>query len=171
MGALAAPLILVALAACSLTASTSGSSTSGATRTGGSATSGEASLPSISVANTAAGDVLVDSQGKTLYVFASDGKDTSTCAGSCATNWPPAVASLPLTAPDASVMGTIGSFKRSDGAEQLTINGMPLYTFVSDLDPGMANGQGVSAFGAQWWVVAADGTPVTATPTASGVGY
>src|SRR5204862_6009553 len=43
----------------------------------------------ISVRSTQLGTVLVDAQGRTLYGFANDAKGTSTCAGACATNWPP----------------------------------------------------------------------------------
>jgi predicted lipoprotein with Yx(FWY)xxD motif len=41
------------------------------------------------VASTGLGDVLVDRQGRTLYLFARDAGTTSACTGACAVNWPP----------------------------------------------------------------------------------
>src|SRR5947208_7346636 len=44
---------------------------------------------SVGVASTGLGDVLVDRQGRTLYLFARDAGTTSACTGACAVNWPP----------------------------------------------------------------------------------
>src|SRR5581483_8539129 len=35
------------------------------------------------------GTILVDSKGKTLYMFAKDKSGKSSCSGACATYWPP----------------------------------------------------------------------------------
>jgi predicted lipoprotein with Yx(FWY)xxD motif len=37
------------------------------------------------------GEILVDGQGNTLYMFAKDTTDQSTCTGACAKQWPPAI--------------------------------------------------------------------------------
>src|SRR5919112_1282409 len=43
----------------------------------------------VRVAKTQLGRVLVDSQGRTLYLFTKDSANTSACSGMCATFWPP----------------------------------------------------------------------------------
>src|SRR3954466_4363193 len=43
----------------------------------------------VGVASTRLGDVLVDRQGRTLYLVARDSGTVSACTGACAVNWPP----------------------------------------------------------------------------------
>jgi predicted lipoprotein with Yx(FWY)xxD motif len=54
----------------------------------------------------------------------------------------------------------LGTTKRQDGTTQVTYNGHPLYYFIADSAPGMANGEGIDAFGARWEVINAAGTGV-----------
>jgi predicted lipoprotein with Yx(FWY)xxD motif len=117
----------------------------------------------LGTAATPLGTILVDSRGRTVYEFASDSANSSTCSGQCLTYWP--VVSAPVTVPGtiAGVTGTVGSFTRTDGGTQLTINGLPLYTYAADTAPGMTTGQGSNGSGAKWWVVAPDGSPITTT--------
>src|SRR6478752_2974490 len=44
---------------------------------------------SVGVANTGLGDVLVDREGRTLYLFGRDTGTMSACTRACAVNWPP----------------------------------------------------------------------------------
>src|SRR3954469_20512194 len=44
---------------------------------------------SVGVASTRLGDVLVNRQGHTLYLFERDSGTMSACTGACAVNWPP----------------------------------------------------------------------------------
>jgi len=104
------------------------------------------------------GNIVVDANGKTVYTLSADSPGVSTCSGACANAWPPvlvdpAMAGAMMT--DASMQG-VGTLQREDGSMQLTINGMPLYGFVRDTQPGDANGQGVNAFGGTWSVVPGD---------------
>jgi predicted lipoprotein with Yx(FWY)xxD motif len=46
----------------------------------------------VSVASTRLGRVLVDGRGHTLYLFAKDTREKSTCNGACAAFWPPLIA-------------------------------------------------------------------------------
>jgi predicted lipoprotein with Yx(FWY)xxD motif len=144
----------------------------------GSTTATSASLPQPAVvapatssggvlgtATTPLGTILVDAQGRTVYEFASDSKDTSTCSGQCLTYWPVVTAPTNVPGAIAGVTGTVGSFTRTDGGTQLTINGLPLYTYAADTAPGMTTGQGSNGSGAKWWVVAPDGSPITSTTT------
>src|SRR3954464_2514412 len=83
---------------------------------------------SVGVAHTALGDVLVDRQGRTLYLFARDSGTTSACTGACAANWPPLPArGTPLVGSGARP-ADVETTARPDGKRQLAYNGHPLYT-------------------------------------------
>lgn len=118
--------------------------------------------------------VLVDSQGMTLYWFAIDTSSKSNCSGSCATYWPPVAG--PLTA-GSGVTGTLGTITRSDGTKQATYLGHPLYTYVGDKSAGQATGNGKNLSGGLWWEMTVSGsTPApgagsTATATSGGGAY
>jgi predicted lipoprotein with Yx(FWY)xxD motif len=115
---------------------------------------------SVGVASTGLGDVLVDRQGRTLYLFARDSGTTSACTGACAVNWPPLrVHGTPLVGSGAE-LSDVGRTARPGGVSQLTYNGHPLYTFVNDKKPGDTNGEGVIAFGGSWFAVSPAGAKV-----------
>lgn len=111
---------------------------------------------------TGLGSILVDPDGFTLYVFDVDAEGESSCYDACATTWPPVSADTAIS-PDleASIFGTS---TRTDGSEQLTVNGMPLYRYAPDFAAGDTNGQG---FNGVWWVVDGDGNEVTATSSSA----
>lgn len=114
------------------------------------------------------GDILVDADGLTLYLFEQDtnGSGSSVCSGQCADAWPPLTVTDEPTAGD-GVTATLSTFERQSGKTQVAAGGWPLYHFASDSEPGDAEGQGV---GDVWWVIAPDGTavkPETPTPTAT----
>ena len=106
------------------------------------------------------GKFLADGQGRALYLFEADKGSTSTCAGACAAAWPPVTASAMPMAGGGVSQSLLGTTKRADGTEQLTYNGHPLYYFSADTGSGMAKGQGVKAFGADWYVVNAKGSKI-----------
>jgi Secreted repeat of unknown function len=61
----------------------------------------------------------------------------------------------------------IGIAKRSNGTEQVTYNGHPLYMFIQDTAAGQTTGQGLTAFGAHWYVLAAAGDAITTKRSSS----
>jgi predicted lipoprotein with Yx(FWY)xxD motif len=65
------------------------------------------------------------------------------------------------------VTGHVGTITRDDGTRQVTLNGLPLYTFAGDAAAGDTTGQGKQGF---WWAVATDGTKAAGPSPASG-GY
>jgi predicted lipoprotein with Yx(FWY)xxD motif len=95
------------------------------------------------------GTILTDAKGMTLYTYATDTSGTSTCYDKCATAWPPVTVDSDPVAPD-GLTGDLGLTQRTDGSEQLTYNGMPLYTYVDDKDSEDTYGQGI---GGVWFVV------------------
>ena len=63
----------------------------------------------------------------------------------------------------------IGTTKRADGRRQVTYNHHPLYTFVKDTKKGQTNGEGLNAFGANWYAVSPAGAKVLRQPVPSGI--
>jgi predicted lipoprotein with Yx(FWY)xxD motif len=117
------------------------------------------SLAAPTAVKVASAQILVTPTGYTLYVFATDPPNKSTCYNTCATFWPPLLVAKG-TQPAASVPGVPGSFGvtvRTDGSQQLTYDHAPLYTFLLDKKPGDMKGQGRFRFGGNWWIVAAGG--------------
>jgi predicted lipoprotein with Yx(FWY)xxD motif len=103
------------------------------------------------------GMVLVDSNGMTLYDFHKDKGTTSSCYGPCAEGWPPMLTEGEPTVGNGASSSKLGTTERKDGTTQVTYAGHPLYTFVADKKPGEANGNDVSAFGAQWYALKGSG--------------
>jgi predicted lipoprotein with Yx(FWY)xxD motif len=97
----------------------------------------------------AVGRYLADGQGITLYSYAKDEKNVSHCLEGCAVNWPPFHAD-----PAAETVGCnpsdFSTIIRSDGREQTTYKGTPLYYFKNDQYPGDTFGQGL---GDVWFLV------------------
>ncbi len=111
--------------------------------------------PTIKVASTDLGSILVDGKGRALYAYSPDGEniDASQCTGGCASAWPP------LTAKKATVgKGLDASFVTVNGSKQVAYNNHLLYRFSGDSAKGDTNGQGS---GGVWYVVGADGSPFT----------
>ena len=122
--------------------------------------------PALRVANTELGDVLIDPANRTVYLFKKDKRAKSTCFGACAHDWPPVRATGKPTAGSGAKAALVGTTARSDGKPQVTYNGHPLYLFAGDNAPGATNGQGMTAFGGQWFVVSPAGNQVSGKSTA-----
>jgi predicted lipoprotein with Yx(FWY)xxD motif len=119
----------------------------------------------VDTANTGAlGTILVDSNGRTLYLFEKDSGTTSACSGTCADYWPPLRTAKPTSADglDASLIGTT---MRSDGSPQVTYNGHPLYLYSGDQAAGDTNGQGLTDFGGSWDALTPAGDQVSDQPS------
>src|ERR1700721_2070177 len=97
--------------------------------------------PSVGTASTGLGTILVDSQGRTLYLFTHDSGSTSTCTGACAAAWPPLVTNGAPTATTGAMASLLGTTKRADGTTQVTYNGHPLYRFGKEAGPGQPTGR------------------------------
>jgi predicted lipoprotein with Yx(FWY)xxD motif len=100
------------------------------------------------------GKFLADGDGRTLYMFTKDTKDTSNCYGKCEAAWPPLLQDGKPTVGDGVDATLLGTTVRKDGSMQVTYNGMPLYYYTPDQKPGDTTGQGV---GKVWYVVGGDG--------------
>ena len=115
----------------------------------------------IQVGSSRLGQILVDSNGRTVYLFLADSGATSNCnSAACVQYWPPVVtAGAPVAGPGADAM-LLGTTQRQDGRTQVTYAGHPLYYFITDKKPGDVTGQGINGFGGPWYVVSPSGTKI-----------
>lgn len=155
------PLVALTVAACggggAATAATTPKTSSGASAT-------------VGVASSSLGSILVNSNGHTLYLFKADSGTSSACTGACATAWPPLVAKGTPTGGSGLTASKLGTITRSDGTQQVTYNGHPLYLFIKDKTPGQTTGQGVTAFGAAWFALTPSGDQASAPASSSSGG-
>ena len=123
------------------------------------ASSATGSPATVKTGSSSLGRIVVDGRSHTLYLFAKDKHGKSACSGTCAQNWPPLLTKgAPKAGPGAKA-SLLGTTRRADGTTQVTYNKHPIYTFVGDAGKrGSTQGQGLTAFGARWYVVAAKGT-------------
>jgi predicted lipoprotein with Yx(FWY)xxD motif len=145
---------------------------------GGAATAASSSPPktasgqaaTVGISNTGIGQVLVNTQGRTLYLFKADQGTKSACTGACAAAWPPLLAKGKPTLGKGINASLVGTATRPEGTTQVTFNGHPLYLFAHDQKAGETNGQGVSAFGAAWFALNSAGNQISAQPSSSSSG-
>jgi predicted lipoprotein with Yx(FWY)xxD motif len=121
----------------------------------------------VSLRSTKLGMILVNSRGRTLYLFAKDRSGKSACTSRCAQYWPPLLSQGKPTAGRGVKAALVGQTKRADGSMQVTYNKHPLYTFALDKQAGQVNGEASSNFGAKWYAVSASGGAVVKAPTAT----
>lgn len=102
------------------------------------------------------GEILVDAEGMTLYVFLRDVPGKSNCNDACAQTWPPLTVNGEPTAGEGVNAGMLGTFEREGGVTQVTYD-RPLYNYSGDTKPGDTKGQGI---GDNWYVVDPEAEPV-----------
>jgi predicted lipoprotein with Yx(FWY)xxD motif len=139
-----------------------GSSSSSTTTTSTSSAKSGSSAPGVKVSAksvSSLGPVLVNEEGKTLYVFAPDKESKVTCQGECAAIWPPLKleSGQKATASGAVQSKLLGKDSDPEGGEVITYAGWPLYTYTADTSAGTATGQGVNLNGGYWYVISPAG--------------
>ena len=167
--AMTVPLMVFAAAACSSSSKssvaastsavpTSAPSTAAPTTAAPSTTSSAATLAL--AANAKVGQqIVVDSAGRTVYLFVPDGASTtSRVPAAIKAIWPPVTSSGSPTAGAGLDQSKVMVEVQSDGTRQVAYNGHLLYTFARDTAPGDAHGQGLAGI---WYVVSAAGTRIT----------
>ena len=119
------------------------------------------------------GSVLVNAQGRTLYVFAPDKAKKVTCVGACASVWPPLALSAgqKAVASGQAKASLVGSDPNPAGGRVVTYAGWPLYTYVADSSPGTARGQALNLNGGLWYVIAPSGKLITKKASTGASGY
>lgn len=131
------------------------------------------SSPSASVVqathNAKLGEILVDSKGNALYELVSPQGAPLPCTGSCNSIWPPLLLAKGLSSPKAGsgVSGQLGLAHGSANSRQISVGGIPLYTYSGDSGPGQVNGEGIRSFGGVWYAVGPDGAVVKGSSSSS----
>jgi predicted lipoprotein with Yx(FWY)xxD motif len=116
------------------------------------------------VDNPKFGQVLVTSDGRTLYSNSVDSAGQILCAdAACTSFWPPYIVSAAPAAVE-GIPGSLGTVTRPDGTLQLTFNQKPLYTFYLDQAAGDAKGDGFVDLGGIWHVASLTGAPPENSP-------
>jgi predicted lipoprotein with Yx(FWY)xxD motif len=95
------------------------------------------------------GGYLVDSEGKTLYLFTKDDPGVSNCKGQCVVIWPPFYTDK-VVVPAGLDAADFATITREDGKKQTTFRGWSLYYFNKDMNAGDTKGQKVNDV---WFVV------------------
>jgi predicted lipoprotein with Yx(FWY)xxD motif len=127
---------------------------------GGSSATSPTGVATVMTASTKLGQILVDGSGRTLYLFEKDQPNQSACSGGCAAAWPVDQSSGTAKAGSGAQASMLGTIRRGDGTTQVTYNHHPLYYYSGDSGSRQQNGQGLNAFGANWFVVAPSGNSV-----------
>ena len=148
-------VVALVVAACGGSSGSSGGAYGGSTASRSSSGRG-----SVALASTKLGKVLVDGNGRTLYLFEADKGTMSNCDGACASAWPPLTSSGKPTAGAGVVASKLGTAKRADGTTGVTYAGHPLYTYAGDGAPGQTAGEGLTDYGAPWYALSAAGKTV-----------
>jgi predicted lipoprotein with Yx(FWY)xxD motif len=151
-----APLAVLALTALVLAGCGSNSKTTTTSPAAATQSTSSSGAVTVSTKSSDAGTVLSGDGGKTLYLFEADKNGKPTCSGDCAAAWPPAMTTGDAKASgdaDQSKLGTVSS----SGGKQITYAGHPLYYFAKDTDAEDIYGNGVEAFGAEWYALTPTG--------------
>ncbi|MCI0440829.1 MAG: hypothetical protein L0177_17115 [Chloroflexi bacterium] len=107
------------------------------------------------------GEILTDGEGRTVYMLEGSAGVQDACTGPCAEAWPPVIAQTDAAAGDGLDSSLIGTTEREDGQQQVTYNGVALYYFQGDVQPGDANGHSLQDEFGVWRAVSPDGSAVT----------
>jgi predicted lipoprotein with Yx(FWY)xxD motif len=119
----------------------------------GSGGSGSGSV--VEVTDSEYGEILVDSDGRTLYSFDKESTDRSECFGACAEAWPPFYTDGEPQAGKGVKQDLLGTTDH-EGKDLVTYDGHPVYYYVNE-GPNEVLCQGVEEFGGLWLVVAPSG--------------
>lgn len=151
MGLLAAPLLVLALAACG--------NDDGQPRDAADPGRTQASA-GVKVADSDFGPILVDQTGRTLYAFTKDKDRASNCDDACIAVWPALTTTAAVAAGKGANASLVGQTKQGDNVQQATYGEWPLYYYVGDAVAGDVNGQGIDG---EWFVLSPDGKLVKKT--------
>ncbi|MFI1520366.1 hypothetical protein [Kitasatospora cineracea] len=106
------------------------------------------------------GPILVDAQGRTLYLYGADTTVHASCLDECAKSWPPVTTpGFPLAGPGVDD-GLLGAAALPDGTAQVLYKGHPLYRYTGDHGPGETAGHTVAGPGGTFYAVTSLGDPV-----------
>jgi predicted lipoprotein with Yx(FWY)xxD motif len=110
---------------------------------------------------TNAGTGVGSIDGIVAYADKNESGSKIECTGNCTNTWHPWVThgvSVKALAGSGVQQSLIGTIKRSDGSEQITYGGHPLYLYAHPTHALIANAQGA---GGVWYIVGLNGHQIT----------
>jgi predicted lipoprotein with Yx(FWY)xxD motif len=112
----------------------------------------------VQLRHTSLGNILVDSSGRTLYLFTRDRGNKNSCVkvSGCSAAWP----SLKASGRPTAGSGVRASLLSTTNGNQVTYAGHPLYTYTGDSGPGKTSYVGFKSFGGTWYAINASGGTV-----------
>ncbi len=119
--------------------------------------------PAVFLGSTELGNILIGSDGRSLYGFTNDIDAVSACYGGCEEAWPPVIVDESWTVGPGLDLGIFATTVRDDGQLQLVAGKWPLYYYIGDEAPGQVNGQGS---GDVWFAANIDGSLLLDAPAA-----
>jgi len=139
--------LAVALTGCLLTAAGAGPS--------GAATAPAMAKPTVRLAATNLGEILVDRSGYTVYLFTRDRRRQDRCAqmSGCLGVWPALTVSGKPVAGAHVKRSLLGTIKFHGTLRQVTYAGHPLYTYRGDFRPRSTDYAGSFEYGGTWYPV------------------
>jgi predicted lipoprotein with Yx(FWY)xxD motif len=170
---LIAPALALVISGCGSSATTTTTTSTSAAAPATSSTTAKAAVEISTKTVPGLGAVLVNGQGRTLYVFAPDKAKKVTCVGACASIWPPLALSAsqkPAVSGQAK-SSLVASDPNPSGGRVATYAGWPLYTYVTDASSGTAKGQALKLNGGVWYVISPSGTVIHTKPSTGAPGY
>ena len=102
------------------------------------------------------GQLVVDDEGRTVYLFQKDESNESYCYGACESVWPP-VTTTAMPMVEGLDRSKVTLLHRDDGLMQVVFNGHPLYYYQADTDTEDTYGEEQDQFGAEWYAVTPQG--------------
>src|SRR5262249_22959746 len=104
----------------------------------------------VKAGHSSLGRILVDSHGKTLYLWAHDHGRKSTCYGECAEYWPPLLTSGSPRAASGARAALLGMTRRVGGGMQGTYKSQPPYYFAGGQKARQTPGERVTGVVGRW---------------------
>jgi predicted lipoprotein with Yx(FWY)xxD motif len=126
----------------------------------GGATGAAGGAAKVGAASSNLGRIVVNGTTRTLYVFEKDHHGRSACYGACASYWPPLLSKGKPVAASGTQQSLLGTTRRTDGAQQVTYAGHPVYEYAGDTKPGQTTGEGLTDFGAPWDAISPAGMTI-----------
>jgi predicted lipoprotein with Yx(FWY)xxD motif len=134
-----------------------------ATAAPGASAAGPTAPATVATKTGSFGTYLTDVSGNTLYLYRPDTSPTSKCYGQCIANWPPLLTNGAPQAGTGATATLLGTSPRTDGSQQVTYKGHPLYYFKGDKAAGDTSGQGKAG---TWFLVTPAGAQIGVAPAA-----
>lgn len=121
-----------------------------------------AGAPSVKLASTSIGKILVNGRGFTVYAFSKDRRNQDVCVkkSGCTMSWIPVTTKAKVKAGPGLKASLLGTIKLPTGGKQVTYSGHPLYRYSFDSSPAATDYVGAHQFGGQWDALNAAGRVV-----------